>query len=468
VFVFGTLWRRETRPGHSLAIAAVLVLAWHPPSIVDAGFWLSFGAVAAILAALAWTRTHPRWLQAAAVQGVVTLGLTPMLLAHGLPVSAVSPLVNLLLVPLFGVLIVPLSLLGGVLTLPASDWARTLLGPLAALLDVVEMGLQWAAEWTVLLPPPSAVAVGLLAFGLVLLLAPPGIPLRWVGLPVCLLALIPRAPAVDEGDFRFHLLDVGQGLSAVVETRRHVLVFDTGPAFASGFSTADAVLVPFLARQGHRHIDRLIVSHADIDHGGGTAALTRAMPVNELLSGEPAEVGHGAIACAAGMRWTWDGVQFTVLHPSAGKRWQGNNASCVLKVSNDAGSVLLTGDIEASVERRLLADDPAALRATVVVAPHHGSASSSTGALIAGVGADHVLFPAGWANRYGFPHPDVVRRWAASGVAIHQTALSGTLSFAFGVNSGVAGPVAHRTEAGRFWSRHSGSVDPSLAVSSRD
>jgi competence protein ComEC len=130
--------------------------------------------------------------------------------------------------------------------------------------------------------------------------------------------------------------------------------------------------------------------------------------------------------------------------------------------------VLLTGDIEASVERRLVATDAAVLQATVVVAPHHGSASSSTQEMIEQVDADHVLFPAGWANRYGFPHPDVVRRWAVSGVATHHTALSGTLSFRFHDDRRVSGPVAHRTEAKRFWSRHGGSADHALAVSSRD
>jgi competence protein ComEC len=468
VFVFGILWRRETRALHSLSVAAVLVLAWHPPSIVDAGFWLSFGAVAAILAALAWTRSSARWVQAVAVQGIVTLALAPLLLVHGLPVSAVSPLVNLVLVPLFGVLIVPISLLGGLLSLAALDWAGTLLAPLAVLLDLVETALQRAAEWTVLLSPPPTAVIWLLATGLMLSLAPPGIPLRWVGLPVCLLALVPRAPAIGDGDFRFHLLDVGQGLSAVIETRRHVLVFDTGPAYPSGFSTAEAVLVPFLGRHGHRRIDRLVVSHADSDHGGGTAALLQAIAVDDLLSGEPAELGHGARRCAAGMRWAWDGVQFAVLHPAAAGGSEGNNASCVLRVGNRAGSVLLTGDIEASVERRLVAADAAALQATVVVAPHHGSASSSTQALIDQVDAEYVLFPAGWANRYGFPHPDVVHRWTASGVAAHHTALSGTLSFRFHDDGRVSGPVAHRIDARRFWSRYGGSADHSLAVSSRD
>jgi competence protein ComEC len=402
------------------------------------------------------------------VQGVVTLALTPMLLVHGLPVSAVSPLVNLVLVPMFGVLIVPLSLLGGLLSLPALDWAGTLLAPLAVLLDLVETALQWAADWTVLLPPPSNAVVWLLAAGLMLSLAPPGIPLRWVGLPACLLALIPRAPGIGDGDFQFHLLDVGQGLSAVIETRHRVLVFDTGPAYPSGFSTAEAVLVPFLGQRGHRRIDRLMVSHADSDHGGGAVALMQAIAVDDLLSGEPSELGHGARRCLAGMRWVWDGVQFAVLHPAAGGSREGNNASCVLKVGNRAGSVLLTGDIEASVERRLVATDAAVLQATVVVAPHHGSASSSTQEMIEQVDADYVLFPAGWANRYGFPHPDVVRRWAVSGVATHHTALSGTLSFRFHDDRRVSGPVAHRTEAKRFWSRHGGSADHSLAVSSRD
>lgn len=468
VLAFGIVSRRETRVGHGLALAAVLVLLWHPPSIVAAGFWLSFGAVATIIATLAWTRGRPPWLRAVFVQVGVTLGLWPVLLLYGLPVSAISPFANLVLVPLFGLLIVPWSLLVGVLSAIAPAFAAVLSTPLGWLLDKVQQGLMSVAAAGIELPAYSGAGIALVALAIGLLLSPPGMPLRLAALPLLLLPWLPRQASMDEGDFHFHLLDVGQGLSAVVETRHHVLVYDTGPAYLSGFSAAEAVVVPFLRHRGRNGIDRLIASHGDSDHAGGMAAMLRAMPVTELLSGEPDRVGFGARACIAGQSWEWDGVRFRILHPATGARSAGNNASCVLRVENRAGAVLVTGDIEAAVERRLVRGGPQDLRAEVVVAAHHGSQSSSSPGFVTKVAPRHVLFASGWANRYGFPKPAVAARWTAADAVLHDTARDGTLSFIFPANGQLAGPSAYRRVSQRFWRHDAGSAGVGLAVSSGD
>jgi competence protein ComEC len=472
VFAGAIVLRRRSSSANALALAAVAVLAWHPPSILDAGFWLSFAAVATILVTLQWTRGRPAWVAAITVQLALTLALWPVLLGAGLPASGISPLVNLVLVPLFGVLIVPWSLLGGLATLLVPDGVATLLWPLGQLLDLVAAGLAVAAHWSPSLPGLGPAALWLLVPAVCLLLLPPGLPLRWAGVPLLALPWLPRAPLVEPGEFQLHLLDVGQGLSAVVETHRHVLVFDTGPIYPSGFSTAEAVVLPFLARRGHERVSHLMISHGDKDHGGGLDVLRARIGIDRVSGGEPGRIGLGDAACAAGQRWHWDGVDFTVLYPDPASPLSGNNASCVLRVENAAGALLLTGDIEAAVERRLIRNQPDALGARVVVAPHHGSRSSSTAEFIAATSPDRVLFAAGWANPYGFPDPDVVARWIDGGALSHETAQEGTLSFRFASDGRLHGPTGYRVRAQRFWSAVpettiAGTADRGLAVSSR-
>jgi competence protein ComEC len=473
VFAGAVVFRRQSAAAHALALAAVAVLFWHPPSILDAGFWLSFGAVATILATLQWTVRRPPWFAAILVQLALTLALWPVLLGSGLPASAISPLVNLLVVPLFGILIVPWSLIGSLIAMLLPVLAAPLLWPLGQLLDWVSMGLALGERWAVFLPGLHPGALWLLVAAVCLILAPPGFPLRWAGVPLLALPWMPRPPVVAPGEFQLHLLDVGQGLSAVVETHRHVLVYDTGPVFSGGFSTADAVVLPFLAQRGHRHVDHLMISHGDNDHGGGLGVMRKRIPIVRVSSGEPERTGLADRPCAVGQHWRWDGVDFSVLNPDPAAPAKGNNASCVLRVENKAGVLLLTGDIEAAVERRLVSSSAALLDAAVVVAPHHGSRSSSTAEFIDAVSAEHVLFAAGWANRYGFPAPEVVARWTEDGASTHETTGAGTLRFRFSGDGEVRGPDGYRIRAQRFWSARSdaydaGSAGQGHAVSSAD
>ena len=380
VFTMGLLLRREKSAVHALATAAVLVLLWHPPSVISAGFWLSFGAVLAILAALRWSQGKRVWYRAVWVQLAISLALWPILMAFGLPVSGMAPLINLVLVPLFGFVVVPVALLGASGLLLDPERAAWVLRPLGGLLDWVRLGLEQAAR----LPLPDLGASGfgltellVLLLAMAMLLSPPGIPLRRIALPLLAIIWLPRAPQLSAGDFEIHLLDVGQGLSTVLETRHHTLVFDTGPQYASGFSTAAAVLDPFLAHRGRRRIDRLVVSHGDKDHAGGVGFLLQNLDVREVQSGEPLRLGPDARPCVAGEHWRWDGVDFEFLHPTANSDLSGNDASCVLRISNAAGSVLFTGDIGTRVENELVRRTPEKLESQVVVAPHHGSRSSS-------------------------------------------------------------------------------------------
>ena len=157
-----------------------------------------------------------------------------------------------------------------------------------------------------------------------------------------------------------------------------------------------------------------------------------------------------------------------MLHPGVGENWSGNNASCVLRVTNEAGSLLLSGDIEAAVERRLVEAGSTHLRSRIVVAPHHGSTSSSSAEFISASDPEFVLYPAGWANRYGFPAAEVDRRWRDAGVKRLNTAQSGSIGFRFQQDGGLVGPSAYRQDQRRYWWHDAGSVDGHHAVSSDD
>ena len=471
VFALAVVLRREHNTMQALATASVCVLLWHPPSVVSAGFWLSFGAVAAILAAIPWTRGSAVWYRAAQVQLAITLALWPILMAFGMPASGAAPLVNLILVPVFGLVLVPMTLLSVLLLLSvpaAGDW---MLRQLGELLDLVRWGLEMVAR----LPLPDLAPTGLgtpelvlLVLAVGLILSPPGFPLRWLALPMLGLLWLPRAAHLSPGEFEVHLLDIGQGLGTVVETRRHTLVFDTGPEYPSGFSAAAAVIQPFLAKRGRRRIDRLILSHGDKDHAGGVAHLLSGLAVEKVQSGEPERVGHGAERCVAGERWRWDGVDFEFLHPRAEAELSGNDASCVLRISNNAGSVLFTGDIGKGVERLLVRRMPEKLASRAVVAPHHGSLSSSGAKFVAATAPDYVLYSTGWANRYGFPAPRVAARWLAAGAQALDTAPMGTIGLRFSSDGSISGPTAHRLGNKRFWWHDSGLAEPMHAVSFGD
>lgn len=446
------LLRRRTRPGTALATAAVAVILFDPLAPGSPGFWLSFGAVGAIVLVssgrLGRPRRIPGWLR---LQLGISLALAPLLFVLFGAVSLVSPAANLLAVPWVSIGVVPPALAGAVL---APVWPDASAAALAAashvfapLWWVLEQGAALPfAQWRRPLPPVWLAAPALL--GALLWLAPRGVPGRAAGLLAVapLLVWTPARPA--PGALWLDVLDVGQGLAVVVRTHRHTLVYDTGPRFSAGFDAGAAAVVPFLRQAGTRGLDMLVVSHGDNDHAGGAASVRAAYPPTRVRAGEPEALGAGAVACVAGEAWTWDRVRFRFLHPGPAARPAGNDGSCVLRIEAPGGRVLLPGDIEAPVERDLVAA-AAPLDVDVVVAPHHGSESSSTAGFVARVEPSWVLYSIGHGNRWGFPAPSVMRRWAAAGFA--RTDCGGALHVRVTPEGGVAPPVAWRGAADRFW-----------------
>ncbi|MDH3377300.1 MAG: DNA internalization-related competence protein ComEC/Rec2 [Gammaproteobacteria bacterium] len=458
VVVAAMLLRRRCRVRDAISVAMFVVLVLDPLVVTTAGFWLSFGAVALIGAVLARrhrivavrdanfgsdadrTRVNPsrrvlesvrlRLQRAAIVQLSLVFGLAPLSLYTFGEMSVVSPLANAVAIPIVGFIVVPLSLLGvGAFAIGAQPGAKILFHIAVEVLDLVWRGLSdlaaWSlAAWTQPTLPDWVLAVGVL--GVVLWLLPRGVPVRWLAAVAVALLLVWPVPRPPWGGVWVSVLDVGQGLAVVAQTRQRVLVFDTGPRFRSGLSMGHLALVPFLRNQGIRRIDRLVVSHDDNDHIGGIDALREAFPIDEIFANRPESL-PGATPCHRGQNWMWQGVHFEFLHPQAPNPLSGNDASCVLRVSSSHGSVLIPGDIEAGAELALVGHYGPNLASDVLVVPHHGSRTSSTGLFLGAVRPRTALISAGYRNRYGHPHTDVLSRYRQAQIEVYSTSDSGAL-----------------------------------------
>ena len=443
------LWRwrfRHLRIWTPWLLALCLVLLFEPLASLRPGFWLSFAAVAILLLCFSARLGARSWLASLGwAQWAIALGLLPLLLVLGLPVSLSGPLANLLAVPWVSLLVLPLALLGCLL-LPLGGLGEGLLWLAGWGLQLLFTGLQWLAEQQgahafAALPWPVLLATGLAAL---LWLLPAGVPLRWPGLLLWLplLSWTPARPPVAEA--RVWLLDVGQGLSVLVQTHQHDLLYDSGPRSVSFDSGAQQVL-PSLRALGVRKLDRFIISHADNDHAGGAAAVLQGVPVRQLVSGEPRRLRltRQAEPCTW-QTWQWDGVHFS--------QWQwaqasdGNQASCVLRIEAAGEVLLLSGDIDARAEQAWLAGPQAGV-VDWLLAPHHGSRTSSSALFLAHARPRHVLFTRGWNNAFGHPHEEVVQRYLMQGVQAWDTARQGALLIALGRRE----PARGLREQQRFW-----------------
>lgn len=446
--------RRRQRLADTLALGCIVLLLLNPLAILGAGFWLSFAGVAWLLWCLPADQGPRRWAMLhgfVAAQAVATLGLLPLTVLLFGQASFAGPVANLAAVPWWSLVVVPLALLGvlaetvhaglGQWPWQAAAWCFDLLWP--ALVRIADSPLAMA--W---LPEPRWHALPLAMLSVFWLLLPRGLPGKPLALLLWLPLLFPPRDLPAHGEAELTVIDVGQGLSVLVRTTRHSLLYDMGPATPDGFDAGARAVVPTLHALGVRRLDAAVLSHGDNDHAGGWGTVSRAFPVVALLApeGSPAP---GIVPCRAGQSWEWDGVRIRVLHPAAWFPYLGNEASCVLRVETAHGNVLLTGDIGHLVEAKLLRDDPASLRNEVVVVPHHGSAGSSGEAFVAATGARLALVSSGAGNRFGHPRPPVVRRWCEAGAEVVDTARSGAVRVWLG--SGGLRLQERRASRPRLW-----------------
>lgn len=483
VLMLAILMKRAAFSLNTLSIALIAVLLINPISVLSVGFWLSFLAVLIItlVSTSRVTESHKRraWLQGVRIQWLIALGMLPLSVLLFQQGSLISPLANMLVIPLVGMLIVPLALLASFSSVFSVDISLWLFTQCAELLSWVWALLEWFARiplsnWQRSAVPLAHSALAIL--GVALLLMPRGFPLRYAGLILLLPMLSYQYPRPEQGAFWVQVLDVGQGLSVLVQTRDKALLYDAGAKYSPQFDIGQRVVAPYLNYIGLQDLDVLMISHADNDHAGGAQALLQMMAVRELIaeaqfvaeiapmkspeilpikspekSPEKSPSSQTISACESGRHWQWNGVNFAIIQ-AAKKFKQSNNRSCVLKVWNAHYSVLLPGDIEKKAERMLL-QSTEALQADVLIVPHHGSNTSSSAIWLDGVKPRLAIVSAGYKNRFGHPTQAILKRYQQRNIALFNTADSGQLQIKLPAtaNQIIAEPQQQRKLGTHYW-----------------
>ena len=463
-----------------LCFAATVLVVLDPWAPLATGFWLSFGAVAVLFSAAqqvidqgqsakVWTRVWVALREASRLQWLITVAMTPALAFLFQQVSLTSPFANALAIPVVTFIVTPLALLVGLF----SVWP---------VLDVVTSGLAWcahAALHAVLIPVTwlaqgrwsaldvTAMPVGWLLItllGTVWALLPAGVPVRWTGWCLMLPALAWQHPRPAPGDWTITTLDVGQGAAILVRTATRNLLFDTGPSMGQT-DAGQRVVIPTLRALGVRKLDALVLSHADSDHTGGLRSVMTHFEVPTLYASFDLStlLQQPGLRCTAGGAWQWDGVTFTFLHPQESSstlldsfkqktrklKLSTNAQSCVLKIAGQHHAALLPGDLPAQQERALVKTYGDALSAEVVVAPHHGSATSSSAEFVQATRARHVVALVGHRNRFQHPDATVQRRWRQAGAIFWRADLHGAINV-FSQNAKLI-VKAQRDVQRRYW-----------------
>lgn len=451
-------------------LALFLTLAFDSWAVLDAGFILSFGAVATLIFV---TQGHFHFIKpkhefianAVKTQYAVTVGLILPCAMLFNQQSVISPVANALSIPWMSFVSTPLALLGGLLN---QTWAVLLAAESLNLqrdwLSAMNE-LDWATIPVHMQPWWINCFVGI---GCWILILPPGIISRWMGVGLIALLVWP-ADRPETNDFWMTLMDVGQGTAITIQTRHHLLVYDAGPAFNERSNSTRRVLMPWMAHHGYTRADMFMLSHDDADHSGGAPLLLEKTPPVQFASSVNKSHELNTLAarhqtaienCHTMQKWTWDGVlfepvpieQYGQFHQ---KLFAKNNQSCVLRISNAKHSVLLTGDIEAISEMHLLVQHGAEkLKAQVLVVPHHGSKTSSTLPFLQAVRPKIALIQSGWENQFGHPHRQVIERYQSLKVEIRNTAQIGAMRWRFQHSNAIPLLAEASTERQRYWHTH--------------
>ncbi|MBY6189272.1 DNA internalization-related competence protein ComEC/Rec2 [Microbulbifer agarilyticus] len=491
VAIMAVILRRRLDGQLALALALCGVLMWQPLAVLNAGFWLSFIAVAVLLlrfqgrarvdglsekeGELQLRGRSVRVAFAALSNNVrsqlaimVGLLIPSLMIFSGLSLTGL--LVNLIAIPWVGLGILPLILLGAALPIEPLS---------AALWGLADAQLQWllgfmrgvdevAPGWLAL-PVPSTWLAVFGALSCLIWLLPKGLPgrgLAWLLVPVIASSILPFQRA-QSPYLELSVLDVGQGLAVTAVTDEHALVFDAGAATAAGWSAGETVVAPYLRALGRETVDQLIVSHGDRDHAGGVAGLSEQIGVAESYS--PGRLarhlagilpeGTASKRCAAGeseslgsltLTWLWPDVETG--HAAVFPRLSGeeNDHSCVALLQWSDVRILLTGDISSRVEQRLARQYPDFSPVDVLIAPHHGSRTSSSEVFIQWAQPANVVFSSGYRHHFGHPHQDVVARYSQFGSELFSTADMGAVQFVWRLGNAPADTICAR-DAGRFW-----------------
>ena len=455
VVFLSIIFRRHFNHWHLYTLALILVLIRHPLSVLELGFWLSFGAVGVILYGVNLYMHQAKIWQFFSVQVLISLAMMPLLFLLFSGASLVSIPANLIAVPLVSFIILPLSLLASVFWLIGVD---LIANPLFYLADIT---LSYLSAYLIYLGqiPLSywhwkinGLAFILLLLAMIILFLPKGLKLRWLGVVILIILLSnPTKPTLKHGEIKLTTFDIGQGLAVLAQTQHQNLLFDTGFANAS-FSVAQSVIVPFLNANHIKHLDTLIVSHGDNDHSGGVAILQPFLSQANILSSGTKNIPATLTIkhCQSGQFWQSDGVKFTILSPTDTPYKKDNNNSCVLRIDNGKYSILLTGDIEKKAEKQLIKIYGKQLKSTVLIVPHHGSKTSSSQAFLQAVSPSIAINSSGFNNRFRHPHPDIKQRYDNNNITFYDTQCSGQINLKL---SSTITIKQHRLNDSRYWIR---------------
>jgi len=455
VGLFAILLRKPVINIPVLSSALLLVLIINPLAVLSAGFWMSFLAALFIFIVINSTQGKSKLFRIIAVQFYLGFALFPISLLFFSQASIISPLVNLIAIPLVSFVLLPLLLITQVLFLFDVAMSDSLFILLDLLFSWLWWGLQHAAEFEYSSFEFTPKLLGVIAYevGLFMLVQAKGLPARHLAWVLLAGLLLIKQPQLNQGQMRLTVLDVGQGLALAIETENHALIYDAGVRSLSGFNAGDAVVVPYLKTRALSKVDLAIVSHNDNDHSGGMHSLIAQGVIMDLMVSNHPELYDfkNTRLCRAGNEWQWDGVEFKVLHPP--KKWKSNdnNRSCVLQINHVAGKILLTGDIEKSAEEWLISQYGDNLSSDIIIAPHHGSKSSSSYRFVDLVHPQTVVFSVGYRNRYGFPHATITQRYQNMGAQLVDTARQGAVTFLFDTNDGLQMQAGHRQNSKRYW-----------------
>ncbi len=459
------LWRRKSRPLRSLLLALTVIALIDPLASHSAGFWLSFGAVALIFYLHTMWPGMRGWRLALCMQVCLSmlLGLLAGFWFGGL--GWLSPLANLIAIPVLTFWIAPLCLFASLMILLTSIALSAPLCQQLALLAwqlaaaPVDIFLQMAAKLQQTALPlwldyqASLGSTLALLLALLLLISHRALPLRRLALLLLLLPVFPHRPALPEAELQVTALDVGQGLAVLVRSHNAVVLYDTGAGDPSGPNMATSVIVPYLRKLGVDTLDLLVISHADRDHASGVYSLHDRLDVAQTWYGDqPFGDLPGQQACRPGLVFERGRLHISVLHPAGSRResYSSNNRSCVLRVEHGGFTVLLPGDVEAETERQLVRDQVGNLSAQVLVAAHHGSRTSSSGPFLRAIDPQWTIFSRGYRNRFGHPHPTVLQRMDILGIAILDTAQDGAVSLRV-IDGQLVNVERHRVTQRYYW-----------------
>ncbi len=471
IFYLACLWRRSINITDIFCFALALVVVIDPLAALDMGFWLSFGAVALLLVYFSgrlvpkkmvepWSGVSLTNMLAGFIrsQWVMFIGLLVPLSLLVNSVSLVAPAANGVAIPLITFLVVPLLLISAVIRNLLGSASDFLLNSAAWLMELLKqfldllliLGGSWASP-IIAFSPSLAALIGL---SCCLLLLPKGVyprALGWCGLLLGVVLSIVIAPP-NQAELKLSVLDVGQGTAVVVQVGRQTLVYDTGPQYTDNFDAGSGIVAPYLYSQGITHIDRLVVSHGDMDHAGGLTGLMEKVTVGKLFAGEPEKIASGIKKqnCHQAAGWHWQSVDFQFLAFPRLARASANNRSCVLLISYRDQHILLPGDIESSIETQLLRDQQLPEKLNVLLAAHHGSRTSSGVGFVNKMQPDVVVYSAAYRSQHGHPHLQVRQRYQAVGSREINTAFSGAVVFEWRQN-----PVPlireYRHDRRRYW-----------------